>query len=546
MAWQKRNMFSSAVNMQRGGAVPWPGYEGGGKIKPRSTENQALHRDRVGTFSVLSWRFRHLPRQQQIKIAGRSDVENMSRREQAKAMQDWVDSGKGSQPYSDSRRGEDILAGMDWTPSGYVFGGEIVGGKSGMMPTQLFEEGDQDINMALNNMASMTNPSIEQIKDTESVSIGPSMEDEMAMDQGPSAEGIKDKYQNIAKQYAMNLAEEGGDMNLFMKQAKQIEIAYANELEKMGEEITPGNQLMTPEFIEEIQLVFTGDVPEMVTGGPVTGMTEAQAMEELKILRLDNRFTPQMWINASEEQKTKMRRLAPLISTVTNTEDDNKAVMDRLDELLQQRTDLADTTATQRDKYARRMAEMPLTKQGGFGGFVEQMNAYRANQATNLDAVLQDTTKDKAEAIEDAMNAIRYGARASSSKSSQNIPAAVIEDYYGVDTLDKTYKEHMSLQSKGVEGQFDVFSEIPGFIALYGRLPKSIEESYGLGDTKIVQGVPETFYNFYNVHKNITINAWNQLKARGTMGAFKKGSDRTPVPQKLIWTRAVEAWNSLP
>ena len=445
MAWQKRNLFSSAVNMSSGGSVPWPSYQVGGPV----------------------------------------------------------------------------------------------------MPTQLFEEGDQDINMALNNMSSTTNPSLEQVADTESVSIGPSMEGEMAMDQGPSAEGIKDKYQNIAKQYAMNLAEEGGDMNLFMKQAKQIEIAYANELEKMGEEITPGNQLMTPEFIEAIQLVFTGEVPEMVTGG-LTGMTEAQAMEELKILRLDNRFTPQMWINASEEQKTKMRRLAPLISTVTNTEDDNKAVMDRLDELLQQRTDLADTTATQRDKYARRMAEMPLTKQGGFGGFVEQMNAYRANQATNLDAVLQDTTKDKAEAIEDAMNAIRYGARASSSKSSQNIPAAVIEDYYGVDTLDKTYKEHMSLQSKGVEGQFDVFSEIPGFIALYGRLPKSIEESYGLGDTKIVQGVPETFYNFYNVHKNITINAWNQLKARGTMGAFKKGSDRTPVPQKLIWTRAVEAWNSLP
>tara|TARA_R100001244_G_scaffold20813_1_gene22136 strand:- start:1757 stop:3118 length:1362 start_codon:yes stop_codon:yes gene_type:complete len=453
MAWQKRNLFSSAVDMQRGGAVPWPGY---------------------------------------------------------------------------------------------VYGGPIVGGKSGMMPTQLFEEGDQDINMALNNMASMTNPSLDQIKDTESVSIGPSMEDEMAMDQGPSAEGIKDKYQNIAKQYAMNLAEEGGDMNLFMKQAKQIEIAYANELEKMGEEITPGNQLMTPEFIEEIQLVFTGDVPEMVTGGPVTAMTKDKAQEQIKALGYGNRFSPAMWMSLSEEDREKWIRLAPAINTRSSGVDENKAVMDRLDELLQQRTDLADTTAKQRDKYARRMAEMPLTKQGGFGGFVEQMNAYRANQATNLDAVLQDTTKDKAEAIEDAMNAIRYGARGGTSGSSQNIPAAVVEDLYGVDILDKTYREHMQLQSKGVEGQFDVFSEIPGFIDLYGRLPKSMEESYGLGDTKIVQGVPETFYNFYSVHKNITINAWNQLKAPGTMGAFKKGSDRTRVPQKLIWTSAVEAWKSLP
>ena len=30
MDWKKRNMFSSAVDMQRGGAVPWPGYLYGG------------------------------------------------------------------------------------------------------------------------------------------------------------------------------------------------------------------------------------------------------------------------------------------------------------------------------------------------------------------------------------------------------------------------------------------------------------------------------------------------------------------------------------
>ena len=68
MAWQKRNLFSSAVNMSSGGSVPWPSYLTGG------------------------------------------------------------------------------LTG-DPTTSGPV------------MPTQLFEEGDQDINMALNNMSSTTNPS---------------------------------------------------------------------------------------------------------------------------------------------------------------------------------------------------------------------------------------------------------------------------------------------------------------------------------------------------------------------------------------------------
>ena len=459
MPWQKRNMFSSAVDMQRGGSVPWPSYEGGGIIG-------ATPKERKRMFTI--W-------------------DKMTQGQKEKVM--------------DGKR--------------YQMGGAV-------MPTQLFEEGDQDINMALNNMASMTNPSLEQIGETEAVSIGPSMEGEMATDQGPSVEGVKDKYQSIAKQYAMNLAEEGGDMNLFMKQAKQIEVAYANELEKMGEEATPENQLMTPEFVEEIQMIFTGDVLEMQTGGPVTAMTEDEARQQIEALGYGNRFTPAMWMSLSEEDREKWKRLAPAINTISGV-DENKAVMSRLDDLLRQR-----------EKLAPQMAYAKPTKQGGILGFATQYNETKA---------LEAAAKDKA--LEDAMNAIRYGARGTTGKSG-TIPAAVISDLYGIDDLDKTYKEHMQLQSKGVEGKFDVFSEIPGFIDLYGRLPKSIEESYNLGGEKIVQGAPETFYNFYNVHKNITINAWNQLAPGSNMGAYKKRSANTPVPQKLIWTRAVEAWNSLP
>ena len=50
-----------------------------------------------------------------------------------------------------------------------------------VMPAPLFEEGDQDINMALNTMASTTSPSVSDVKET--VSIGPSMEAQMTTDQ---------------------------------------------------------------------------------------------------------------------------------------------------------------------------------------------------------------------------------------------------------------------------------------------------------------------------------------------------------------------------
>jgi len=430
MAWQKRNMFSSAVDMQRGGAVPWPGYFTGGQIRPTRSE---------------------------------------------------------------------------------------------IMPMQLFEEGDQDINMALNNLESTTNPSIEQIKDTEAVSIGPSMEQEMTMDQGLDSITIKEKYQNIARQYATNLAEEGGDMNLFMKQVKEIEIAYANELEKMGEGMTPENQLMTPEFVEEIQMIFVGDIPEMVPGGVVPGtMTKEEAAEQIEALGYGNRFTPEMWIGLPEEDREKWTRLAPAINTRSGV-NENEMIMTRLNELLDQR-----------QKLAPQMGYAEPTKQGGILGFATQYNKSKALQAEAKDAML-----------EDAMSTLRYGTGSTSGKSG-TIPAAVISDLYGINNLSKLYKEHMGLQSKGVEGQFDVFSEIPGFIDLYGQLPPEIEESYNLGGTKIVQGASETFYDFFRTHKNITINAWNNLPVKGTIGEFMKRSSNTAVPQKLIWTRAVEAWNSIP
>ena len=458
MPWQKRNMFSSAVDMQRGGSVPWPSYEGGGAIG-------ATPKERKRMFTI--W-------------------DKMSQGQKEKVM--------------DGKR--------------YQMGGAV-------MPTQLFEEGDQDINMALNNMASMTNPSLEQIGETEAVSIGPSMEGEMATDQGPSVEGVKDKYQSIAKQYAMNLAEEGGDMNLFMKQAKQIEVAYANELEKMGEEATPENQLMTPEFVEEIQMIFTGDVLEMQTGGPVTAMTEDEARQQIEALGYGNRFTPAMWMSLSEEDREKWKRLAPAINTISGV-DENKAVMSRLDDLL-----------GQREKLAPQMAYAKPTKQGGILGFATQYNETKA---------LEAAAKDKA--LEDAMNAIRYGARGTTGKSG-TIPAAVISDLYGIDDDMKQFNSYMDRASKGSQGNFNVYEEIPGYINMIGRLPKRMEEGMGIGGTKTINNMPMDFYAFYQSQAPALRQEWAELEQGETLMGVQKTFDGQPISEAALWQDLVNTWKEL-
>ena len=384
----------------------------------------------------------------------------------------------------------------------------------------LFEEGDQDINMALNTMASTTSPSVNDVKET--VSIGPSMEDQMTTDQGPSLDSVKEKYQNIARQFAKNLSEQGGTMDLFMKQANKIEIAYSNEVEKMGEEVVVGDELLTPDFMQEIQMIFSDDIPQMQPGGVVPGsITKEQAQAQIDNLGYGNRFTAEQWMGLSEEDREKWTRLAPAINTQSGQKD-TQMVMDRIDQILQER-----------QKLAPQMAYAKPTKQGGILGFATQFNETKA---------LEAAAKDKAYA--DALNAIRYGAGTTAGASGK-IPAAVAQDLYGIDTLDKTWEEFMTLRSKG-EDNFNMFDEIDGFLSLYGKLPKQIEKTVGADVVKNINNRPTDFYTFYNNMKQLIINEWNALPRGQSMGRFTKKQSTSSIPPELIFQTIVERWQSLP
>ncbi len=364
----------------------------------------------------------------------------------------------------------------------------------------LFEEGDQDINMALNTMASTTSPSVSDVKET--VSIGPSMEDQMTTDQGPSLDSVKEKYQNIARQFAKNLSEQGGTMDLFMKQANKIEIAYSNEVEKMGEEVVVGDELLTPDFMQEIQMIFSDDIPQMQPGGVVPGsITKEQAQAQIDNLGYGNRFTAEQWMGLSEEDREKWTRLAPAINTQSGQKDTQMG-MDRIDQILQER-----------QKLAPQMAYAKPTKQGGILGFATQFNETKA---------LEAAAKDKAYA--DALNAIRYGAGATAGAGGK-IPAAVVEDLYGIDTLDKTWEEFMTIRSKG-EDDFNMFDEIDNYLTLYGKLPKQIEKTIGADVVKNIKSGgtirPTDFYTYYNLVKPGIIKEWNALPDGEEMGRFVK------------------------
>jgi hypothetical protein len=228
-----------------------------------------------------------------------------------------------------------------------------------------------------------------------------------------------------------------------------------------------------------------------------------------------------MWMSLSEEDREKWKRLAPAINTISGV-DENKAVMSRLDDLLRQR-----------EKLAPQMAYAKPTKQGGILGFATQYNETKA---------LEAAAKDKA--LEDAMNAIRYGARGTTGKSG-TIPAAVISDLYGIDDDMKQFNSYMDRASKGSQGNFNVYEEIPGYINMIGRLPKRMEEGMGIGGTKTINNMPMDFYAFYQREAPALRQEWAELEQGETLMGVQKTFDGQPLSEAALWQDLVNTWKEL-
>ena len=377
MTWQKRNLFSSAVNMQRGGAVPWPNYQMGGPV----------------------------------------------------------------------------------------------------MPTQLFEEGDQDINMALNNMASMTNPSLEQIKDTEM----PVVQDEMAMDQGP--ESFEDALGMLKQEFYDQIGSfvtKTKDMAQIEKYLKGISVAYSNALGKLKREfditdVHPDEELLTPGFVAEIQNMITA--PEMQLGGLVKS--------EDDLAKYGIPFPWEAWQLMSDEEKDNAMKmtLAARAGSTPETGTDNTAMMERVNEIIGERR-----------KLARRSAQMPLTKQGGFAGFAEQMGAYRANQAAAEDKVLAD----ELDLIQYGQN--RYGTRGTGPKWTAALQEGVFDKEEAILDPANIYKQAVQAATEA-GGAADPATYVPVHLAQGGhqKLVDAVDAS--LAVIKNIDGLPVNFTDFITMKR---------------------------------------------
>lgn len=274
-----------------------------------------------------------------------------------------------------------------------------------VMPAPLFEEGDDEINMALNTMASMTSPSVKDINQMKTEPMGAM--GEMPKDQGPM--DFNTDLMELKKEYKneiFSFIKKPGAVEELGSYLKTMQLSYQNDLTDIMKrhgvkEYSPEQELFTPEFMEEVKMAFA--VPEMQDGGVAMPTTQEQldrifsafpgtyTLEDFNMLP---KQTQEMLITrALIEKGTK----ASTPSVTTEPFYSPQEVKTRLNEIINSRIELA-----------KQSGVMPQTKQGGILGFASQVNALRADQADKISSAMRDEA--------DLLKALATGSKANLGK----------------------------------------------------------------------------------------------------------------------------------
>ena len=169
------------------------------------------------------------------------------------------------------------------------------------MPAQVFEQGDDEINAALNNMLATVKPQGDapMMNMEEAPTKDQAAEDPRAQ-AGKIVEETTQKFQEAAREFVKEIKEKT-DGNLSKEQEEQVlkglqEIdqqykeAMVNIANKLGDDLTEEEvTILTPDFIQQLDMVSTGEIATMDKGGLLEQVFDTDASVEGIIGRLTDR-----------------------------------------------------------------------------------------------------------------------------------------------------------------------------------------------------------------------------------------------------------------
>ena len=206
----------------------------------------------------------------------------------------------------------------------------------GMVGAELFEEGDSDINNALNTMASVSNPEVPDMPASNGMAMpggdmggGDMGGGDMTMDQGSGYEEdvmqLKDRFKNEIRSYV----SQSGTTDL-QSYLQKMDVVYSNQLNKIKKkhnvtEALPEDVLITEDFLAELS--SGSEMPSYEHGGEVH-QPDLDARFGVGQISLDD------WEGLNDEQKAIIGRkliLAKLEQDqTTSTTGVNRSALDAL------------------------------------------------------------------------------------------------------------------------------------------------------------------------------------------------------------------------
>jgi hypothetical protein len=423
-----------------------------------------------------------------------------------------------------SNREQGIMSGLDPVPmvqGGYVpYPGMQVGG---VVPqAQLFEEGDNELNDALNNLASITKPDVPDMP-------MPMMEEkvevkeEVTEDQGPDGFRIAvDELKRTFKSEIDNYIAEGGGKNLG-KYLTNMNIVYSNELKKLKEKYdvtieSPEDQLFTEAFLSEAM----GKIPGMSNGGLFDLVNEVDTQEELDEYGIQfplNVWTAMKKDNPESAQTLLLASITRMNAARTGTAG-GKTDTTRLTELLKERRDLAEEAASAAGSaYASTGSDL--------GELIGKISAAKGAKASTLDRALADEIAAEREALK---------AGTTTRGSKLTFPADTLNAIFGVSgsdkpiDLSKTFESSIEQKKEAFEPDpelraivdFADFNELPYFNAYRGK--------------KLVGNTPTDWISYYKA---------SLAQEKNKLGNKFPDKNSDPDGYYELTVQIVKDWNTL-
>ena len=422
MNWKTRQLFSdrehgivsglSPVNMMGGGSVPMPGYKHGGTVG-RAGAVPLPYNPLTDTSEPIKLPYNPLDRAEKVLFEGATEAPEEPSIEQR------VAELAAQQGISVPEARATILTQMI-QEKGLTLSGEVInqfatgvitlqdalaqaqagiprvpGMQDGGVALDLFEEGDQDINEALNMMSGSVSPPLSDVGPTAPTGATETIEETVTVteDQGSGEyevelQELKEGVRNEIRSYV----SEGGSGDL-EEYLGQMSVVYGNQLDELKRkygvtEYTPEEELITADFMSELESLAS--IPGFQSGGVnIFDETVVAGMDDATLqTALNSYFEGKQPVNAKLWRQTASEGRKVLAIRILGGgagAGTGNSLADALATLKQERMDLV-------PELGRAAGAAYKTKEGGWGGLLGKLQAQKAGETLAKDKILAEQT----------------------------------------------------------------------------------------------------------------------------------------------------------